>query len=62
MKRFLPILVPLAFAMPSSADAPKREAFEVGVDNAVHYLANSQNPDGSWNSGAASAVVSRRQS
>ena len=53
LKRLLPILVLLALALPARAQAPKREAFEVAVDNAMHYLANAQNPDGSWTSGAA---------
>lgn len=35
----------------AAAQPPKREAFEVAVDNAMQYLSNSQNPDGSWNSG-----------
>jgi prenyltransferase beta subunit len=51
MKHFLPIFALLALAIPARAEAPKREAFEVGVDNAVQYLAKSQNDDGSWNSG-----------
>jgi hypothetical protein len=41
----------LILAVPVRADAPKREAFEVAVDNALAYLANAQNDDGSWNSG-----------
>jgi hypothetical protein len=51
MKRILTILVLALFAIPANADAPKREGFEVAVDNAIQYLANSQNADGSWNSG-----------
>jgi hypothetical protein len=38
-------------ALPARADAPKREAFEVAIDNALSYLAGAQNEDGSWNSG-----------
>ena len=53
LKRFVPILVLLALAIPASAEPPKREAFEIAVDNAMHYLANAQNPDGSWTSGRA---------
>ena len=36
---------------PGLGRAAKREAFEVAVDNAIHYLAGAQNADGSWNSG-----------
>lgn len=50
--RALPLLVLLAPAVPARAEPPKREAFEVAVDNALSYLANAQNSDGSWNSGA----------
>ncbi|MSR53211.1 MAG: prenyltransferase [Gemmataceae bacterium] len=49
--RLLPILVLLSLAIPARAEPPKREAFEIAVDNAMHYLANAQNPDGSWPSG-----------
>jgi hypothetical protein len=49
--RLLPLIVLLAFAIPARANPPKREAFEVAVENALQYLSNSQNPDGSWNSG-----------
>lgn len=51
-KRTLPFAVLVALAGPARAEPPKREAFEVAVDNALAYLANAQNPDGSWNSGA----------
>lgn len=46
-------LMLLALAVPASANPPKREAFEVAIDNAIQYLAGAQNPDGSWNSGQA---------
>src|SRR5262245_6334168 len=39
------------FVLPASAEPRKREAFEVAIDNALHYLAGAQNADGSWNSG-----------
>ena len=44
----LVILVP---APAARAEPRKREAFEVGIDNALEYLAKSQAPDGSWPSG-----------
>lgn len=53
IKRFACPLLLLAFAVPANASPPKREAFEVAIDNAMQYLASSQNPDGSWNSGHA---------
>jgi hypothetical protein len=40
------VLAPAARAQPR-----KREAFEVGIDNALEYLVKSQAPDGSWPSG-----------
>ena len=33
------------FVLPASAEPRKREAFEVAIDNALHYLAGAQNPD-----------------
>lgn len=53
LKRLLPILFLLAIAVPANAEPPKREAFEIAVDNAMNYLANAQNQDGSWTSGGA---------
>src|SRR3954467_5672566 len=38
-------------ALPARAEPPKREAFEVAIDNALTYLAGAQNADGSWPSG-----------
>jgi hypothetical protein len=44
-------LVAFVFATPIFAEPRKKEAFEVAIDNALEYLARSQNADGSWNSG-----------
>ncbi len=51
INRLIPLWIVLALAWPASASAPKRETFEIAIDNAMQYLANAQNPDGSWNSG-----------
>src|SRR5688500_16454281 len=47
----LPTLAILLLAIPASAQPRKREAFEVGVDNALQYLASAQSADASWSSG-----------
>ena len=54
MSRHFPLaaVALLLLAVPGRADAPKREAFEVAIDNALAYLAGAQNEDGSWTSGA----------
>ena len=42
----------VCFGVSTVSAAPrKRERFEVAVEQAIAYLAKSQNPDGSWNSG-----------
>jgi hypothetical protein len=51
-RRLLSALTLLFLAVPARADAPKRESFEVAIDNALAYLAGAQNEDGSWSSGA----------
>jgi prenyltransferase beta subunit len=38
-------------ALPARAEPRVRESFENAVDSALKYLAQSQNPDGSWNAG-----------
>ncbi|HEX3149340.1 MAG TPA: prenyltransferase/squalene oxidase repeat-containing protein [Gemmataceae bacterium] len=45
------VLLLFAVALPARAEPPKREAFEVAIDNALQYLAGAQNADGSWPSG-----------
>jgi hypothetical protein len=52
-RSFIAILALAILAIPARAEPPKREAFEVGVDNALKYLANAQSNDGSWTSGRA---------
>jgi hypothetical protein len=51
LRRLLPLIGLLVAAVPARAEPRKREAFEVAIDNALHYLAGAQNADGSWNSG-----------
>jgi hypothetical protein len=52
LKRLLPLIVLLFVTIPARANPPKREAFEIAIDNALDYLARSQNSDGSWNAQA----------
>jgi prenyltransferase beta subunit len=47
----LTVLTLVIVAVPARAEPRKREAFEAAIDNALEYLAKSQNPDGSWTSG-----------
>lgn len=47
----LAILLLFLLALPARAEPPRREAFEVAIDNALTYLAGAQNADGSWPSG-----------
>src|SRR5262245_16259695 len=51
-RRLLPALTLLVLTVPVRADAPKREAFEVAIDNDLTYLAGAQNEDGPSTSGA----------
>jgi hypothetical protein len=53
--RLMVMLVMLCGTATVLAQPRKKEAFEVAVDNGLEYLARSQNPDGSWNSGRAFA-------
>ncbi len=49
----LALVAILALTAPARAEVRKRERFEAAVDEALVYLAKSQNQDGSWNSGRA---------
>ena len=52
--RFAALLLLCCCPLAGRAQGPReREAFEVAVDQGIEYLARSQNPDGSWNSGRA---------
>ena len=43
LRRLLPLFGLLVVALPVQAEPRKREAFEVAIDNALHYLAGAQN-------------------
>jgi hypothetical protein len=45
------ILVLPLLALPAHAKPREREHFEIAVDNALKYLAQAQNADGSWTAG-----------
>jgi hypothetical protein len=47
----LPTLAALVLTVPAHAQARKREAFEVAIDNALERLKQNQTGDGSWTSG-----------
>lgn len=50
--RSIALALTLCIPMAGFAQNPReREPFEVAVDQGIEYLARSQNPDGSWNSG-----------
>ncbi len=51
--RILPVFLLLTLPTLGLAQGVKpKEAFEAAVEQGIEYLAKSQNPDGSWNSGA----------